>query len=65
MNAEELREKIRQMIIASQEGTNITIPPVFEHMMTQICYEFYKIGWKECVRAQKISIDMISEQILK
>lgn len=63
MNAETLRARIKESIDEAAGSDKFSEP--VKHMITQICLEFYKIGWKECVRSQHKVMDEVAKTIFK
>lgn len=69
MTPEILRARVKESIDQATKGIDfrgMTPENVdkIKHMVTQISYEFYRKGWKECIRAQNKSLELITEQFI-
>jgi len=52
---EGVRNKIKETVEKATEGLNI--PEPLAHMLTQICFEMYKAGWREAHKATRFTLD--------
>lgn len=59
---ENIREKINKLI---QEVDNNRLPPTLKFIMVNICFEMYKIGWRDAHRAMAYAIEKSKEMMVK
>ena len=59
---EAVRERIKKLV--DEASINIIMDERVKHMMTQICYEMYKAGYKDSFRMMEASIKIQKDLFL-